>query len=36
MILSRTIGLKDLEESYNFLLGLEMTMNVDVLKWEGQ
>jgi len=36
MILSRTIGLKDLGESYNFLLGLEMTMNVNVLKWEGQ
>ena len=36
MVLSRTICLKDLEELYNSLLGLEITMDVDVLKWEGQ
>ena len=36
MVLSRTISLKDLEELYNSLLGLEITMDVDVLKWEGQ
>jgi len=30
------IGWKDLGESYNALLGLGMTMVVDVLKWDGQ
>jgi len=36
MVLRRTMGLKDLGESYDFLLGLGMIMDVDVLKWEGQ
>ena len=36
IILSRMMGQKDLEESYNSLLGLDMTMDVEVLKWEGQ
>jgi len=29
------MGLKDLENSYNFLLGLDMIMEVDVLKCDG-
>ena len=36
MVLSKSIGLKDLGESYDSLLGLGITMDVDVLKWEGQ
>ena len=35
-MLRRTIGLNDLEESYDFLFGLEMTTVVDFLKYEGQ
>ena len=35
-VLSKTIGLNDLEESYNALLGLGMTTIVNLLKWEGQ
>jgi len=36
IVLSRTIGLKDLEESYNFLFGLGITTVIDLLKCEGQ
>ena len=36
IVLSRTIGLKDLEESCDFLLGLEIIIDIEVLKWEGQ
>ena len=35
-MLRRTIGLNDLEELYDFLLGLGMTIMVDLLKCEGQ
>ena len=35
-VLSRTIGLKDLEESYIFLFSLGITTVVDLLKCEGQ
>ena len=35
-MLSRTIGLNDLRESYDFLLGLGMMIVVDFLKYEGQ
>jgi len=35
-VLSRTIGLKDLEESYVFLFSLEITTVVDLLKYKGQ
>ena len=35
-VLRRTIGLKALEELYNFLLGLRMITIVDFLKCEGQ
>jgi len=34
-ILSKTIGLKALEESYDFLLGLEIMMDVKTLKCNG-
>ena len=36
MVLRKMIGLKDLGESYNFLLGLGIIMNVEFLNWEGQ
>ena len=32
MVLSRTICLKDLGESYDSLFGLGMTMDIEVLK----
>jgi len=35
-VLRRTIGLKALGESYDFLLGLGITIIVDLLKWESQ
>jgi len=35
-MLRRTMGLKDLGESYDFLLGLRMMIEVEVLKCEGQ
>jgi len=35
-MLSSTIGLNDLGELYNALLGLGITTVVDLLKWEGQ
>ena len=35
-VLSRTIGLNDLGESYDCLLGLGMTTIIDLLKWDGQ
>ena len=35
-VLSRTIGLKDLGESYDGLLGLGMITIDDILKWFGQ
>ena len=36
VVFSRTIGWKDLGESYDTLLGLGMTIFVNVLKWDGQ
>jgi len=33
--LSRMIDLKDLGELYNFLLGLDMIIDIEVLKYEG-
>jgi len=36
IVLSKTMGRKDLEESYNDLLGLEMIMDEDLLKCIGQ
>jgi len=36
IVLSRTIDLNDLEESYNVFLGLGMMTIIDLLKWEGQ
>ena len=36
IVLSRTIGLKDLGVSYDFLFGLGMATIVDLLKCEGQ
>ena len=36
MVLKRTIGLNDLGESYDFLLGLGITIVVEVLKCNGQ
>jgi len=36
MVLNRTMGLKDLEESYDSLLSLGMTMNIEVLKCKDQ
>ena len=35
-VLRSTIGLKDLEELYNFLLGFGMIIDVNILKWDGQ
>ena len=35
-VLRRIIGLKDLGESYNALLGLEITIIINILKWLGQ
>ena len=35
-VLSSTIGLNDLEESYNTLLGLDIMTVINLLKWEGQ
>jgi len=35
-MLSKTIGLNNLEESYEDLLGLGITTVVDFLKWDGQ
>ena len=35
-VLRRTIGLKALRESYDFLLDLGITTVVDLLKCEGQ
>ena len=35
-VLRRTIGLKALGESYDFLLGLGIMIVVDLLKCEGQ
>jgi len=35
-VLRRMIDLNDLEESYNFLFSLEMTIIMDLLKCEGQ
>jgi len=35
-VLSRTISLNDLGESYDCLLGLGMTIIIDLLKWDGQ
>ena len=32
MVLSRMMDLKDFGESYNSLLGLEITMDVEILK----
>ena len=36
MVLSKTIGLKDLGELYNNLLGFGITTIIDVLKWDSQ
>ena len=36
IVLRRAIGLKDLGESYDDLLGLEITIVVEILKWLGQ
>jgi len=36
IVLSKTIGQKDLEESYVTLLGLGMMMDNDTLKCDGQ
>lgn len=36
MVLRRTMSLKDLGKSYDSLLDLGMTMNIEVLKWEDQ
>ena len=35
VVFKRTIGQKDFGESYTVLLGLGMTIVVDVLKWDG-
>ena len=35
-VLSKTIGLNDLGELYDCLLGLGITIVIDLLKWEGQ
>ena len=35
IVLSKTIGLKALEELYDFLLGLGMMTDVETLKYEG-
>ena len=34
--IEKEIGLKNLGESYNFLLGFEMMIDMNILKWEGQ
>ena len=36
IVLSKTMGWKDLGESYNDLLGLEMIIDEDLLKCIGQ
>jgi len=36
IVLRRTMGLKDLGESYDSLLGLGMIIKVDILKYNGQ
>ena len=36
IVLKRTMGLNDLGESYNFLLGLGITIIVEILKCDGQ
>jgi len=36
IVLRRTIGLKDLGESYDNLLGLGITIVIKILKWLGQ
>jgi len=36
IVLRRTMGLKNLEESYDSLLNLGMMIEVNVLKWNGQ
>jgi len=36
IVLSRTIGLNNLGELYDVLLGLGMTTVIDLLKWKGQ
>jgi len=36
VVFNRTMGQKDLGESYNALLGLGMMMVIDVLKWDSQ
>jgi len=35
IVLRRTMGLKDSGKSYDSLLDLGITMNIEVLKWEG-
>jgi len=35
IVLRRTIGLKDLRDLYDFLLNLDMIMEVDILKCDG-
>jgi len=35
IVLRRIMGLKDLEDSYNSLLDLDMIIEVDVLKCDG-
>jgi len=35
IVLRRIMGLKDLEDSYDSLLDLDMIMEVDVLKCDG-
>jgi len=36
IVLSKIIGQKVLGESYDFLLGLEIIMDVETLKYDGQ
>ena len=36
IVLRRMMGLKDFRESYDSLLGLRMTMDIEILKWKGQ
>ena len=35
IVLRRTIGLKDLRDLYDFLLNLDMIMEVDILKCDS-
>ena len=35
-VLRRTIGLNAFRESYNILLDFDITIVVEILKWEGQ